>query len=267
MKPAATDLESFIRSAFASHASVCRRRIVGGPAVAIDHRATAVLAPVLNEIFSDIAATSESDVAPDVAIAWSYDPQGCCIIELNKGSGPVRSVRWRQSSRAYSSGLEAYGQSMIRCETSDWGARVIVPARYIADRFSTSSSGPAHEDPIEGRTVLVVEDQLIIALDLEALLREEGAEAVQLCGTVDDALRSLETERPDVAVLDVNLGTTTSFPVARELQRIGVPFIFATGYGKEIEFPAEMRQVPLVAKPYCVKTIREALSSTVVAHV
>ena len=267
MKPAATDLESFIRSAFASHAAPGRRRIVGGPAIAIDQRATAVLAPVLNEIFSDIAATSESDVAPDVAIAWSCDPEGRCVIELNNGSGPVRAARWRSSSRECSSALETYGQGMIRCETSDWGARVIVPARYIADRFPTGSAGPAREDPLDGRTVLVVEDQLIIALDLEALLREEGAEAVQLCGTVEDALRSIETKRPDVAILDVNLGTTTSFPVARELQRIGVPFIFATGYGKEVEFPAELRQVPLVAKPYCVRTIREALSSTVVAHV
>lgn len=266
MNSAATDLESFIRSEIASHGAPGRRHIVGGPVVVIDQRATAVLAPVLHEIVSDIAASSEAKLAPDVAIAWSYDDEGRCVIEFNNGSTPTEAGPRQPISRDRIAPFGGSGQGMIRCETSARGARVIVPARYVAHRFSSRATGAADFDPFGGRSVLVVEDQLIIALDLEALLREQGAVAVQLCGSVDDALRSIGTERPDIAILDVNLGSTTSFPVARELQRIGVPFIFATGYGREVEFPPELRQVPLVAKPYCVTTIREALLSTTVAH-
>ena len=165
--------------------------------------------------------------------------------------------------------LEGSGNGMIRCEMSERGARIVIPARYVASRHSSDhsngraglSSGPLHE-----RSVLVVEDQLLIALDLETLLLEEGVSAVQLCGTVEDALRSIRLDRPDIAILDVNLGDATSFPVAAELQRLGIPFIFATGYGNEVEFPLELRSTPLVAKPYCMETIREALLATSLLH-
>ncbi len=159
---------------------------------------------------------------------------------------------------------------MIRFDVSERGVRIVVPARYVAgwspiDGREIIAPAAAPPDPLIGRRVLVLEDQLIIALDLEALLREQGAAEVHLLGSAAEGLRFVASERPDVAILDVNLGSTTSFPVARQLLRLGVPFIFATGYGNEVEFPPELRAVPLVGKPYCIETMRKALLASCMA--
>lgn len=116
--------------------------------------------------------------------------------------------------------------------------------------------------PLHGATILVVEDQLIIAMDLEMLLQQQGASKVVIAGTPGEALAQIAKGAPDIAVLDVNLGNVTSFPVAKELLRLGVPFIFATGYGKETDFPAEFQAIPLVSKPYCAKAIRDAIGAS-----
>lgn len=270
MNHAAIDLETFIRSELGSR---CQRRIIGGPAIALDSRATTVLAPVLQEIVSETADPRKpAGEADALAVVWSCDHQGRCVIELIDSTmpGAFRSGRDREPCDARQrAGIEGSGNGMIRCEMSERGARIVIPARYVANRrASDQSNGRAGElgNPFRGRSVLVVEDQLLIALDLEALLLDQGASSVQLCGSAEEALRSIRLDRPDLAILDVNLGDTTSFPVAAELQGLGIPFIFATGYGNEVEFPSELRAVPLVAKPYCVRTILDALLSASVLH-
>jgi len=267
MISAAVDLETFIRSEIGRQGK-CDLHVFGGPTVSIDARALAVLSSILGDI---VASTAKID--PQAAIAfdvvWSCDHQGQCVVELSlpsscgarglSGTGAIRSKQRLE--------LEQSGAGMIRCEMSDSGARIIIPARYIASRRTLEDWSKGQSvDPLRDRSVLVVEDQLLIALDLETLLLEHGAASVRLCGTVEDALQSIRMERPDIAILDVNLGSTTSFPVAFELQRLGVPLIFATGYGNEVDVPPALRSIPLVAKPYCLETIREGLRSTFAVH-
>lgn len=269
MTRVSTDLEQFILSALASDMK-SGVRVVGGPAVAVHTSASAVLAPVLNEVLGELHGFSGAE--PRVAIAWSWDGQGGCVIELGAGerdASAARSIGNGTVADVQAAALERAGEGMVHCELSRTGARITVPARYLAET-STADIRPAAAiavgDPLVGRSVLVVEDQLIIALDLEMLLREQGAAEVYLCGSTEEAFKCLAGERPDVAVLDVNLGSSTSFPVARELQRLGVPFIFATGYGREVEFPRELRTIPLIGKPYCVDTMRKALLTSCMAH-
>lgn len=271
MNPIATDLEQFIRSALAPQIGL-GVVVHGGPAVAVDSRASAVLTPVLQEVLSDL---SEDGCRGAVAITWSRDDQGGCVIALNGVKDP-RHLPSRQSNGISHlqdldpSAFQRAGRGMVHFELSETGARITVPARYVAestgaDTRPVAAAAPVR-DPLAGQSVLVVEDQLIIALDLEMLLREQGAVEVHLCGSTEEAFRCLASDPPDVAVLDVNLGSTTSFPVAQELQRLGVPFIFATGYGKEVEFPRELRSIPLIGKPYCVDAMRKALLTSCVAH-
>lgn len=264
MNPAAVDLETFVRSEIGP--DLGSRCVIRGPALRIDAQATAVLAPVLHQCISDGPGSGNG-----LAVVWSCDHQGRCVIELiaaavpddSYSSSDLGSRSARQRSR-----FEKFGDGLIHCEMSDRGARITIPARYVAswqNARSTNHLGSS-ADPLTGRSVLVVEDQLLIALDLETLLLEQGAAAVQLCGSAEDALRSISLVRPDLAILDVNLGSTTSFPVAFELQRLGVSFIFASGYGREVEWPPELASIPLVAKPYRVETIREALLTVSAVH-
>jgi CheY-like chemotaxis protein len=90
----------------------------------------------------------------------------------------------------------------------------------------------AGAEGLTGRKILVVEDEMLIAMLLEDLLEDLGC---QVLGPVANVLQALELtakERPDAAVLDVNLGTEPVYPVADALTRAEVPFVFVTGYGQ-----------------------------------
>lgn len=81
--------------------------------------------------------------------------------------------------------------------------------------------------------VMLVEDEAMIAMIMEDLLSDLGCEVMGPFGAVKPALDWLASgaDRPDAAVLDVNLGGEWVYPVAEALEALGVPFAFATGYG------------------------------------
>ena len=82
--------------------------------------------------------------------------------------------------------------------------------------------------------VILVEDEALVAMMMEDLLEQLGCQVVGSFGALGPALDWLshQADLPDGAVLDVNLGGGENvFPLARELQGRGVPFVFATGYG------------------------------------
>ncbi|WP_445678597.1 response regulator [Radicibacter daui] len=102
-----------------------------------------------------------------------------------------------------------------------------------------------------GLRVLLVEDQLVIALEAEACLADLGAAAVDTAATEREAMEAIRRAAPDLAVLDLNLGgASTSIGIARELAKRGIRFIFATGYGDGSMLPDDMKDVAIVRKPY-----------------
>ena len=82
----------------------------------------------------------------------------------------------------------------------------------------------------DGRLVLVVEDEFLIAMDLELLLQRHGWRVLGPAATVDEALRLLARRERPVALLDVNLRGELVTPVAEELRARGVPFVLASAY-------------------------------------
>jgi CheY-like chemotaxis protein len=87
-------------------------------------------------------------------------------------------------------------------------------------------------DDERGRRVLVVEDEAIVAMLVEDMLTELGHSVVGPAMRLDQALPLAREAEFDFAILDVNLGGQLSFPVADVLRARGIPFIFATGYGR-----------------------------------
>jgi CheY-like chemotaxis protein len=144
------------------------------------------------------------------------------------------------------------------------------PVQAYAD--ATAQSG----DPLEGldkagltsllSTSLVVEDNLFIAIDAEDLLRKLGAGTVLVARSVVDALAILGERTISFALLDVNLGSETSLPVARTLQAMQVPIAFSTGYGEAIAMPETMAGVPVISKPYHQAAIVSVLMQLAAEH-
>ncbi len=108
---------------------------------------------------------------------------------------------------------------------------------------------PDGSELLNGRRVLVVEDEYFIADDMRRVFEENGAQVIGPVGSIDDALAIIdETPRIDGAVLDINLREVMVFPVADALRARGVPFVFATGY-EENAVPKRLRDAIHCEKP------------------
>ncbi len=109
---------------------------------------------------------------------------------------------------------------------------------------------------------MLVEDNFIIAKELSDLLGECGFTSVEMASNVKSAQALLESFRPDLAILDVNLGPdSNSEPIALQLLEMGVPFFFLTGYGDQAELAAPLKDVPILTKPVSKPGLLKAISN------
>lgn len=116
--------------------------------------------------------------------------------------------------------------------------------------------------PLDGVRVLVVEDEALVAMLLEDMLSDLGAQVVATAGSVKEAVDLARAGGLDVAILDVNLGSDSSAPVAEALAAAGTPFVFATGYG-ESGVPEAFRGRPALQKPYGMNDVARLLAEAV----
>lgn len=114
--------------------------------------------------------------------------------------------------------------------------------------------------PLSERRVLVVEDIYFIADDVRRALSKAGAEIIGPASNTADAIRQLGAAPIDAAVLDVNLEGEMSYPVALELERLGIPFLFASGYD-DWAVPHEWQHVPRLQKPYNLRELPGAVAA------
>ena len=119
---------------------------------------------------------------------------------------------------------------------------------------------------LTGKRVLVVEDEFLIALDIQSILESAGTE-VKTANRVDQALGLIKSDGPfDAAVLDLKLERETSVAVAERLQANSVPFVFLTGAAGETSAVAQFANAPVVGKPFDSETLFSALKQAMKAH-
>ena len=110
------------------------------------------------------------------------------------------------------------------------------------------------------RTILIVEDEPLIAMMLEDFLESLGHVVKASCDNVADALKAVALNGFDVAILDVNLKGESVWPVATALRQRGVPFVLASG-GHVDPPPREFANVPLIEKPYTIDRVSPAIEA------
>ncbi|MGL4967782.1 MAG: response regulator [Inquilinus sp.] len=104
-------------------------------------------------------------------------------------------------------------------------------------------------DGLHGRRVLVVEDEALIAFEIEDTLERLGCVVVGPLAALDDAVLAARTEALDAAILDVTIRGGLVFPVAEELLSRKIPFAFASGYG-DWALPESMQNMARLTKPF-----------------
>ncbi|MFN4271357.1 MAG: response regulator [Aliihoeflea sp.] len=109
------------------------------------------------------------------------------------------------------------------------------------------------------KRVLIVEDEVLLAMHLEDLLNDLGHEVVGQATRIDLAMELARQGVIDFAILDINVAGAKSFPVADILLQRGIPFAFATGYGAEGLMDG-YRDCPALQKPYAQGDLEQTIA-------
>lgn len=114
-------------------------------------------------------------------------------------------------------------------------------------------------DIMAGCRVLVVEDETLIAMDIEAALQALGCAVIGPTGKLETALQLANSDL-DAAILDVTIRGGKVFPVAERLLALGIPFVLASGYG-DWALPEHLRDQPRLTKPFTPAELEQRMRS------
>lgn len=121
-------------------------------------------------------------------------------------------------------------------------------------------------DLLRGQRILVVEDDAFLAMSVDDMLQEAGAEVVGPAATIDSAKQLIAKGPLSAAILDIRLNEEEVWPIARLLANSDVPFVFYTGHFDSNALPVEWAERPVLTKPARPKQILGALADLVGAH-
>ena len=249
---------------------VNRVSAAGAPVLLLP-QAYSTMALVLHELLTNAvkygALAAESG---HVMIAWDLDAEGNLLFNWKEIGGAPVAVPTR---RGFGSTIihrmvphELGGEATIDYAPDGLRARFVIPARHVELGGDVAPGLLGNAEAVRevrlAGTVLLVEDNMIIALEAEDTLLALGAGNVLVASSVAEALRLLTVDTPGFALLDINLGGEMSWPIASRLRELGVRYAFATGYSDQIDIPLEHRSAPMVTKPYT----RDSLSREIAAR-
>jgi len=109
------------------------------------------------------------------------------------------------------------------------------------------------------RRVLLVEDEYFVAIEVVKALKDKGIAVVGPARSVDEALRMVEGNPIDAAILDINLHDQRVYPLAEALEARNIPLVFATGYGEQA-IPQQFRHIPRFEKPLDLEQLVKAVA-------
>lgn len=269
-------LEALIEAEAAAFAADRKASIHSdGPPILLNPQAYSTMALVVHELVTNSTKYGSLSGGGEVHIDWDRGNDGDLHFRWIESGGPPVSPPRRKGfgttiierSVPYDLG----GTAKIDHDPAGVRASFCIPARHVSERKNVQGTrirlphAHSHEqfsykaDFLDGRTALLVEDSLIIALDAEDILVRFGA-TIATASTVEAAHDLLDEMRPDFAILDINLGDRTSFGIAERLKDMGVPFFFASGYGEQAQLPTEHRARTVVQKPYTTANIGRAIT-------
>ena len=271
-----SEVRVLLETAFSAQLPSAHRLSLDGPETRLDAKAYTVLALVVHELVSNAVrhgALSTRD--GHLSVRWIIDSNGRFLMHWEETGGPapaaaeISGVGMSIVKRNIPHALG--GEADVRFDRNGLKARFAIPQRYVSTPRSIAK--PAHSvhraspnRPLDGFSLLVVDDQILTAMELEEALFERGASAIDLAGTEVKALELLERAVPDAAILDVDLGDETSIALAGELSRRSIPFVFAATDADRALIPAKFHDIAIASKPYSPDQVADLLKEALMPH-
>ena len=241
-----------------------RRVSCAGPTLVLDAQSALHLALVLHELATNARKYGAlSTPQGRLSLAWEVRRNGEQVLCLDwkESRGPRVSVPKEHGfgSTLIEKTLQAHGGAVeMRFEQEGLAAHIMMPLREIHPMIGTmaASARAAQADELtepeaqsRGKRIILIEDEPLVAMDLEARLMDAGWTVVGMAGTLEQARKLVAGADCDAALLDVNLAGRPVDELAAALRRRKIPFAFATGYGRSA-LPDGFREAPVLSKPF-----------------
>lgn len=237
------------------------RVIIEGEDCLLEPNAYSTVALVIHELMTNSAKYGAlCGQSGQVNVVLAKGAQGELVIKWTETGGPPVNEPER---RGFGSTIiersipyELAGKSSIDYQPDGVVAVLEVPEQFVVDAEAKEiAPDMSRQTSVELGTwipnnVLVVEDNMIIAMEAENLFHEIGSKSVHIAANVKQAEASMSTKAFDFALLDVNLGSETSFGLAEMLRSRGTKIAFASGYGEGGQYPEALADVRRMSKPY-----------------
>jgi light-regulated signal transduction histidine kinase (bacteriophytochrome)/CheY-like chemotaxis protein len=248
------------------------RFTVTGPQVFLQPQGFSTLALVIHELVTNSAKYGSLSDSGRVEVTVCHESGNGLFLNWRERGGPKVRAPLR---RGFGSVLiertipfDLQGAATVRYAQEGFEADFFIPEIHIADDSSplkvavtnTLVGRDPEEQPLAGMRVLLLEDNLIVALEAEDLLLKLGARAVRMASNLSTAAQLLIDEPLDFAVLDINLGAETTLSFAERVRDAKIPFIFASGYGQETRLADPHQSALVVSKPYDREALRMAIT-------
>ncbi|UWR27822.1 GAF domain-containing protein [Sulfitobacter sp. S223] len=239
---------------------------------------------LMPEAFSTMALVIHEMVTNAAKYGALTDHSGKILLNLRIQDDGALQIEWREigGPPVQAPSRQGFGTTIIE-KTIPYELKGTVKTRYLVTGFEADIMIPSTavsdtQEVVADKTmsvadnkekrsiklsgdVLIVEDNMLIALDASDILKDNGADDVHMSGSVADALAVLEANTITFALLDVNLGDQTSLPIAQVLADRSIPFVLATGYGDAESITASYPPAVIAKKPFTAESIVKAISS------
>ena len=272
-----SEVRHLFETAFSAQLPSAAQLVLEGPEIRLDAKAYTVLALCVHELVTNAVkhgALSTHD--GHLSVRWIADANGRLLLHWEEASVPAPVISEKSAvglniiKRSIPHSLG--GEADVRFDRTGLKARFVIPARFVATTSPRAVKSHSNlvrttlHRPLDGFALLVVEDQMLTATELEETLFERGACSVELAGTVEKALDCLDRKPPDAAILDVDLGDDTSFQIADELSQRSIPFVFAASDAERALIPAKFQEIAIVSKPYSPDQVSDLLKEALMPH-
>lgn len=260
-----TETEAFL-------AGKSSRVSIDGDALELSPAAFTCMALVIHELVTNsVKYGALSDSSGRVEIRTALNADGTAALNWCEHDGPPVKAPERRGFGTtlieQSVPFELKGRADVKYRVTGLEAGFVLPARHVRKAEKPEAAMPAAAAQQSGVVrhlsggALVLEDNMIIAMDAADMLTQLGAEKVETCSGVTTALNLLAQGGTQFVLADMNLGSETSLPVVEKCRELGIPVVLATGYGETEDVITRFPGLKILKKPYTVEQLSGVLEA------